>query len=58
MAGADHCRSLPLAANFGLEAKLAAAYRVEVFFPASKRTAQGKDVQPGQQIEGAEPEAP
>jgi hypothetical protein len=56
--GAGYCRASPLVAHFGLGAKQAAAYRVEVFFPASRQTARVEDVQAGRRIEVAEPRPP
>ena len=56
--GAGYCRASPLVAHFGLGAKPAAAYRAEVFFPASKRTARVEDVQAGRRVEVAEPKTP
>ena len=54
--GAGYGRSSPLEAHFGLGKKPAAAYRVEVVFPAAKKTATVSDAKPGRRIVIREPE--
>jgi len=48
--GAGYCRSSPLEAHFGLGKTAAAAYEVEVFFPATKRRVIRENVRPGQRL--------
>lgn len=48
--GAGYCRSSPLLAHVGLGKTPAASYRVEVLFPASKKTVVQDGVKPGQRI--------
>lgn len=55
--GSGYCRCSPLEAHFGLGKKPEKGYRVEVFFPASKRRVVRDDVRPGQRIVVKEEEA-
>lgn len=48
--GAGYCRSSPLEAHVGLGKTPAGAYRVEVFFPASRKTVVRDGVQAGQRL--------
>ena len=48
--GAGYCRCSPLEAHVGLGKTPAAAYRVEVTFPVSRKTVVGEGVKPGQQL--------
>jgi hypothetical protein len=46
--GAGYCRCSPLEAHFGLGAKPAKSYRIEVFFPATGKREVFENVKPGQ----------
>jgi hypothetical protein len=48
--GAGYARCSPLEAHFGLGKNAAASYRVEVFFPATKKRVVRDKVSPGQRI--------
>ena len=48
--GAGYGRSSPLEAHFGLGRQPAETYRVEVFFPATKKSVTKEAVKPGQRI--------
>lgn len=54
--GAGYCRSSPLEAHFGLGQNPVDKYRVEVFFPATKKLAVKEHVRAGQQIVAREDE--
>src|SRR5205085_1656020 len=48
--GSGYGRCSPLEAHFGLGRNLAESYRVEVRFPASKKSVVVKNVKPGQAL--------
>jgi hypothetical protein len=48
--GSGYCRCSPLEAHFGLGKTPAAAYRVEVVFPATKKTVVREGIKPGRVI--------
>jgi hypothetical protein len=54
--GSGYCRCSPLEAHVGLGKSAAAAYRVEVFFPATKTRVVKENATPGQRLLVKEPE--